>query len=273
VTSLDNLRKTAKRWLKALRGGDRAAFERLRRAYPGAPASPSLRDLQHALARERGFDNWTALKASAETPTPRAGLSALLAAADRGDAAAVAAILDKEPEIVNERGLLPGHTGLRTALHFGVHHEAVVRELLSRADPSIRDEGDNAYPIHFAAERGELPIVKLLIEHSADPIGAGTTHLLDVLGWAVCFNNIMQVEVARYLSSMERDTRYCRRSRWATSMPFSRRHATAPISISGWTPRTIVRRRCISPSQEAATNRSPRCWTSVRTRTSRMPQG
>jgi len=200
VTSLDNLRKTAKRWLKALRGGDRAAFERLRRAYPGAPASPSLRDLQHALARERGFDNWTALKASAETPTPQAGLSALLAAADRGDAAAVAAILDKEPEIVNERGLLPGHTGLRTALHFGVHHEAVVRELLSRgADPSIRDEGDNAYPIHFAAERGELPIVKLLIEHGADPIGAGTTHLLDVLGWAVCFNNIMQVEVARYL--------------------------------------------------------------------------
>jgi hypothetical protein len=62
VTSLDNLRKTAKRWLKALRAGDRAAFERLRCAYPGAPVSPSLRDLQHALAREHGFPGWSALK-------------------------------------------------------------------------------------------------------------------------------------------------------------------------------------------------------------------
>jgi len=76
----------------------------------------------------------------------------------------------------------------------------VARMLLEAgADPNIRDDGDNAYPIHFAAERGELPIVKLLIEHGADPIGAGTTHLLDVLGWAVCFNNITQLEVARYL--------------------------------------------------------------------------
>ena len=55
MSTLDNSRKAAKRWLRALREGDRDAFERLRRAYPDAPATPVLRDVQHALARERGI--------------------------------------------------------------------------------------------------------------------------------------------------------------------------------------------------------------------------
>jgi ankyrin repeat protein len=81
-----------------------------------------------------------------------------------------------------------------------VHYQPVVRELLVRgADPNIRDEGDNAFPIHFAAERGDLEVVKLLVEHGADPIGAGTTHLLDAIGWAVCFEYATHTDVARYL--------------------------------------------------------------------------
>src|SRR5581483_6122917 len=127
-------------------------------------------------------------------------VTALLSAAGRGDQAEVASILAAHPEIVNERGRLPGNFGLRTALHFGIGHEPVVRTLLEHgADPNVRDEGDHAYPIHFAAERGDLSIVTLLVEHGADPIGAGTTHLLDVVGWAVCFDYAMHVEVARYL--------------------------------------------------------------------------
>ena len=201
MTTLDNLRKAAKRWLKALRDGDADARTRLVRAYPTAPEPPTLRDVQHALARERGHASWIALKkAIAESRPPVAPLATLLAAAARGDAAAVDAILDEHPDVVNERGLLTGHTGLRTALHFGVSHETVVKTLLDRgADPNIRDDGDNACPIHFAAERGHLPIVTLLIEHGADPIGAGTVHELDVLGWAVCFDAATHSEVARYL--------------------------------------------------------------------------
>jgi ankyrin repeat protein len=200
VSSLDNLRKTAKRWLKALREGDAAARAHLARAYPGAPEQPTLRDVQHALARERGYESWIALKNGVVDGTaPDSPVTALLAAANRGDAAAATAILDEHPGIINERGLLPGHTGLRTALHFGVSHEAVVKTLLERgADPNIRDEGDNAFPIHFAAERGDLRVVQLLIEHGADPIGADTVHELDVVGWAVCFD-ANRVEVARYL--------------------------------------------------------------------------
>ena len=201
MTTLVNLRKAAKRWLKSLRDGDADARGRLARAYPGAPERVTLRDVQHALARERGHESWIALTRAVTEGVPReAPLADLLAAAQRGDAAAVAAILDAHPDTIDERGALAGHTGLRTALHFGVRHEAVVRTLLERgADPNIRDEGDRAFPIHFAAERGDLPIVKLLIAHGADPIGADTGHELDVIGWAVCFDYATHADVARYL--------------------------------------------------------------------------
>jgi len=63
-TSLDHLRKDAKRWLKALHAGDPDARARLKAAWPKAPAEPALRDVQHALAREYGEDGWTALKAA-----------------------------------------------------------------------------------------------------------------------------------------------------------------------------------------------------------------
>src|SRR5687768_14054626 len=62
MSSLDNLRKAARRWLKALRVNDPAARARLERAVPAAPASPVLRDVQHALAREHGHDSWLDLK-------------------------------------------------------------------------------------------------------------------------------------------------------------------------------------------------------------------
>ena len=103
-------------------------------------------------------------------------LQAILAAADAGDVVRLTTLLDAHPELVSERGTLPGHTGLRTALHFGVAHEPVVRLLLERgADPNIRDEGDDAFPLHFAAERQDLPVIRLLVEHGADTVGDGTT--------------------------------------------------------------------------------------------------
>jgi ankyrin repeat protein len=61
-TSLENLKKEAKRWLKALGANNHEAQERLERAYPGASRNPSLREVQHALAREYGYESWIALK-------------------------------------------------------------------------------------------------------------------------------------------------------------------------------------------------------------------
>src|SRR5690349_14380694 len=60
-TSLDHLKREAKRWLKAWRAGDRDARDRLASAWPASPAEPSLRDVQHALALEYGLPGWTAL--------------------------------------------------------------------------------------------------------------------------------------------------------------------------------------------------------------------
>jgi hypothetical protein len=74
--SLANLRKEAKRWLKDLRAGDAEARARLHRAYPDAPSGPVLRDVQQALAREHGYDNWLALKAALDASTADAVVSA-----------------------------------------------------------------------------------------------------------------------------------------------------------------------------------------------------
>jgi len=205
--TLDNLKHEAKQWLRALRVGDAAALARLRAAHPSAPAAIGLRVVQQALAREFGFASWARLRdavlaAGAPTGVSRDdALPALLRAAGTGDVPRVAAILDAHPDLLNARGVLPGNTGLRTALHFGSGHEPVVRLLLERgADPNVRDEGDDACPLHFAAERLDLPVIRLLIEHGADPIGDGDGHELTVIGWATCWDYITaNPEVTAYL--------------------------------------------------------------------------
>ena len=207
ATTLDTLKKEAKQWLHALQAGDAAARTRLNRAHPAAPADAGLRVVQQALAREFGFASWARLKAEVLAAGTRAGASpeaalpALLHAAGTGDVSRVAAILDAHPDLLNVRGDLPGHTGLRTALHFGSAHEPIVRLLLERgADPNIRDDGDNACPLHFAAERLDLPVIRLLIEHGADPIGDGDGHELSVIGWATCWDYITaDPDVTAYL--------------------------------------------------------------------------
>jgi hypothetical protein len=71
ATTLDTLKREAKRWLRQLRAGDAAARARYAAAAPAASdvsdvsaealAAPTLRAVQHALAREYGFPGWTAL--------------------------------------------------------------------------------------------------------------------------------------------------------------------------------------------------------------------
>jgi uncharacterized protein len=61
-STLENLKREAKRWLKALHANDNEALARLDRAWPGAPESPGLRDVQRALALEHGLSGWTELK-------------------------------------------------------------------------------------------------------------------------------------------------------------------------------------------------------------------
>jgi ankyrin repeat protein len=68
---LESLKKEAKRWVKALRANEAPARARFVRVHPNPPAAPTLRDVQLALARERGFAGWAELKAEVEAQPPR----------------------------------------------------------------------------------------------------------------------------------------------------------------------------------------------------------
>jgi hypothetical protein len=71
ATSLDNLKQEARRWLNALRAGDAGARARFHAALPDGPGEPTLRDVQHALAREHGLAGWTELRRRLENATLR----------------------------------------------------------------------------------------------------------------------------------------------------------------------------------------------------------
>jgi ankyrin repeat protein len=104
AASLESLKKEAKRWLKALRDGDAAARERLRLVVPNAAATPTLREIQHALALEHGVAGWPALKellADRELAKRSAAERAddfLRYAVDRQSGALAANILRKHPD-------------------------------------------------------------------------------------------------------------------------------------------------------------------------------
>src|SRR5687768_5647407 len=92
---LDFEKKQAKALLKAFKAGDADAVSRMRNALArlkSAGAVATLADAQFVIARERGFESWTKLKAHIETVRPpekqilpfiRAACSGRLAVAQR----------------------------------------------------------------------------------------------------------------------------------------------------------------------------------------------
>ena len=69
-TTLENLKREAKRWLKALRANVADARDRLRRVLPNSPEALTLRQVQHALALEHGLSGWPELKNRLPQNTP-----------------------------------------------------------------------------------------------------------------------------------------------------------------------------------------------------------
>ena len=197
--NLEQLKKQAKSLLKGQQSASSETLTRIRENHPRYRRSSAaaiansifkLADAQLAIAREYGFESWAKLKAEVARRKPdfsiAENVAALRDAAGRGDIAGLNKMLDDYPELIDE----PGGEGVRTALHQAVigKSEAAVKLLLERgANPNIRCEGDNAYPLHFAVEKNLVPIIQLLVEHGADTVGEGDYHELGVLGWATAW--------------------------------------------------------------------------------------
>ena len=178
-TNLESLRKAAKRWLRAVRAGDAAALERLRAAWPGVPAAPSLRDVQHAIAREFGLSGWSALReAIAHRDLAARGQGDLAAellrgAWDDGDRAAAARIALRHPELA--------HHDIHTAVAFGDLAEVERRIGAEPAAATARGGPLDWEPLQYLTySRLPLPTVAdnalalatLLLDHGADPDAA-----------------------------------------------------------------------------------------------------
>jgi ankyrin repeat protein len=208
-SSLENLKREAKRWLAALRGTDpeaqREARLRLERATPNARPGPTLRDVQHALAREHGLPGWAALKARlADTSRTDTGhddrVAAFIASACpdhrvRGPSAHVRAwhtarrLLERYPEIA--------HDSFDTAVACG--NLGAVEKTLSERPQAASDKGgakgwDPILYLCFsraplaAARDNAVAIARALLDAGADPNayfmagGSRYTPLVGVVG-------------------------------------------------------------------------------------------
>lgn len=146
-SSLAVLKQEAKRWLEALRATDASARERLQAAWPAAPEFPTLRDVQHALAREHGLRDWIALTAALD------------------DLA-----LDRQSHV--ER--------VAVVLRHGWDGDRVLARRIVARDEAVRQDS-----IHTAAACGDLAFVQALLARrpqlvtAADPV-RGWTPLLHV---------------------------------------------------------------------------------------------
>src|SRR5206468_6073239 len=125
-------------------------------------------------------------------------VAAIQSAAADGRADELRGLLDEHPDLLDARGV---EFNKQTALHKAAwkNRPECVQLLLDRgADVRIRDFGDNAYALHFAAEAADLHVVTLLVEAGSDVVGEGDDHQVGVLGWATCFGRVRE-DVAAYL--------------------------------------------------------------------------
>jgi ankyrin repeat protein/catechol 2,3-dioxygenase-like lactoylglutathione lyase family enzyme len=106
-------------------------------------------------------------------------IDAFFEACVKGNLDTLRALLAKDPSLVHSRGGTALHGA---AMHGRVH---VVRLLLEHgADPNARDTEDNASALHGAAGHGHLETARALLDAGADVHGAGDVHEGGVIGWA-----------------------------------------------------------------------------------------
>ena len=189
--SLERLRKEAKKLLRQCHNGDPAALARVR-----AGEAAKLADVQHALAREHGYESWAALKHDLEARSPLAarieaffaavrdhdperalGLLArhpeiattdLHAACVAGRADTVAAMLAERPERVDEPHAPDGWPPLAYACAGRGNALATARVLVERGAKLDALPGAMP-PLYLAFASGNRDVARYLLERGADP--------------------------------------------------------------------------------------------------------
>jgi ankyrin repeat protein len=163
------------------------AKDRLRELRLADPRA-RLADALLAVARDHGFPSWRALKAEVERRQTDV-VTRFFTACANGDVDAMRSLLASDERLAratDPAGQYPGWTGLHVAAQRG--HAGLVRLLLEHgADPNAREGGDNTYPLHWAAARRDPEIARLLLDAGGDPHGIGDVHELDAIGWATFF--------------------------------------------------------------------------------------
>ena len=194
------------RVFQAARAGD---VETVRRAV-AAGFDPATQDLDgrtlHQIAKDLHHEALELLVRDVQggRTRPEAEMQALvgiLRAAQSGDLDALRAGLDLHPALLDAVG--GGGFQKATALHLAAlnNRHAAARLLIARgATLDRRDFPDNAAPLHFAAAKADLEMVRLLVKAGADVDGKGDDHGIGVIGWATCFGPVRE-EVAAYLLS------------------------------------------------------------------------
>ena len=133
-------------------GRGRACVARI----PRRAGEPSLRDVQHALAREHGLPGWTALKQRV---------------AGDGVARRRSCDLIRPDELASDRAVWTlGQPRLRCL----GRHRRRARRRCGGAAPAARARIPNLVrygePLHFAVREGHLEAVRVLLDAGADPM-------------------------------------------------------------------------------------------------------
>lgn len=103
-----------------------------------------------------------------------------------GDVALLGAALDRDPSKLHVRDEPYAWTLLHYAAHRG--HLAAVNLLLERGfDVNTKEQGDDTTALHWAAAAGHVAVVRRLLEAGVDPVGHGDAHEMEAIGWATCW--------------------------------------------------------------------------------------
>ncbi len=131
-------------------------------------------------------------------------LDNLIQAACSGDVERVRQLLQADPTQVHARDPYLQSTPLHYAAHRG-YLEIVQLLLTARADVMAREGSSDTIPLHWAADGGHLEVARLLVDHGADVNTIDGWHNLGPLGWAVaigsgqCRREAARHEVADFL--------------------------------------------------------------------------